>query len=123
MFKKGLLSCICAALIVLMASDANAFRGRRHRGNACGYGGHTYAVPTRSYYRSPMYGYGGLNYGRSSYYRPAISIGVGGSPYGYGYGTGFGGYGLGGYGYGGYPGYGYNRGGLSIGLGGFGGGW
>ncbi|GAA4468070.1 hypothetical protein GCM10023156_58780 [Novipirellula rosea] len=120
MFKKVLIGFACAVMVAFTASDASAFHGRHHRGNACGYGGYTYSVPVRSYYRAPSYRYSGYGYGRSSYYRPSISVGIGGSPY---YRSGFGGYGLGGYGYGGYPGYGFGRSGVSIGFGGFGRGW
>ncbi len=111
MFKKLVLGSVCSAAVMFTASDASAFHGHYRRGNSCGYGGDGYSVPVLSY--APSYGHG---YGRSFYYRPPISIGIGGLPYGYRSG-------FGGYGYGGYPGYGFGRSGLSIGFGSFGRGW
>ncbi len=122
MFKKFILGSVVAAAMLLTSNQANAFHGRHHRGKACHHGSYRVSTPVQSYYRAPAYGYS-----RSSYYRPGISVGVGGYPYGYrsgfgGYGSGLGGYrsGFGGYGIGGYPGVGIGRSGLSIGFGGVG---
>ncbi len=130
MLRKLMLGSACVATVLFTASDASAFRGRHHRGNACGqasygysnygYSNYGYSAPASSYYRAPNYGYGypSYGYGRSSSYRPAVSIGIGGSPFGYNsgyYNSGYGGYGLGGY-----RGYGVGRSGVSLGIGGLG---
>lgn len=120
MFKKFVLSSVCAVAVMLMAVDANAFHGQRRHGNSCGHSGnYGYTTSARSYYSDPGYRY---RSNRPGYYGRSISTGIGVSPFGnrsgFGYRSGFRGYG-----YGGYPGYGMGRSGVSIGIGGFGRGW
>jgi hypothetical protein len=119
MLRKFIVGAACAAMVAFSASDANAF-GRHHRGNACCCGGSTHSVSSGNYYRAPTYRHSNYGYGGSSYYRPSVSVGMGGSPY---YRSGYRGYGGQGYGYGGNYGLGTGRSGLSVGIGGFGRGW